>query len=175
MNPPAFIAPTYSNKMSSTGAKYLTEQELEDVIAFLLTLTDGVVPDVDTPPVEAVVESDFDLASIAAEGNEKRGGVKGGTFRCTKCHANEELPDYAPPFSSTDDLPPIMARGELRISDPAYQGRATTNQEYIIESILLPEVYVVPGEWADVMPYDYHTLLTDEDIAEISAWLATFE
>jgi hypothetical protein len=175
MNPPAFIVPTYSNQMSKTGAKYLTEQELEDVIAFLLILTDGVVPDIDAPPVEAVVESDFDLAMIVAGGNEKRGEVKGGTFRCKNCHANEELPGLAPPFSSTGDLPPIMARGELRIADPAYKGRATSNQEYVLESIILPEVYVVPGEWADVMPYDYHELLTDEDISEIMSWLATFE
>lgn len=69
----------------------------------------------------------------------------------------------------------MLERGELRIADPAYAGTAATNREYIIESIRFPEVYVVPGNWVESMPTDYGDLLTEQDLADILAWLDTFE
>jgi mono/diheme cytochrome c family protein len=175
MNPPSFIVPTYSNKMSKMGAKFLSEQEVEDVVAFLLTLTGGVVPEVDTTADEPLLEGEIDLGMVIEEGNSTRGRIAGSTFRCTGCHADEELVGYGPPFASTADLPPIMTRGEMRIADPAYEGEATSNQEYIVESIYFPETYAAQGEWLDVMPYNYHQFVKEADLANIMAWLATFE
>jgi hypothetical protein len=69
----------------------------------------------------------------------------------------------------------MLERGEVRIADPAYEGSASTNWEYIIESILFPEVYVVPGSWVEPMPTDFSDRLTEQDLADILAWMDTFE
>jgi hypothetical protein len=63
----------------------------------------------------------------------------------------------------------------VRIADPDYDGGAATNWEYIIEAILLPEAYIVPGDWEEAMPTYYGDRVEDQDLADIIAWMATFE
>jgi hypothetical protein len=72
-------------------------------------------------------------------------------------------------------MPRILERGEVRMADPAYEGAASTNREYIVESILLPEVYAIPGNWPGTMPTDYGDLLTEQDLADIFVWMGSFE
>jgi hypothetical protein len=73
-------------------------------------------------------------------------------------------------------MPKITARGEILVTDPAYNGNATTNEEYILESILLPEIYIVPDTPSGaVMPINYDELLTRQDLADLLVWLNTFE
>jgi hypothetical protein len=88
------------------------------------------------------------------------------------CHQDAA---YAPVFEAAEGVPGMMERGELRIADPAYEGKATTNREYSLESILLPQVYIVPGEWGDPMPTTYAARMTDQELANILAWLETLE
>jgi len=65
-----------------------------------------------------------------------------------------------------------MERGQIRIADPKYTGKATSNLEYVFESIYYPELYVVEGEWAKAMPRNYDYPLTDEqDLVDILAWM----
>ena len=45
----------------------------------------------------------------------------------------------------------------------------------MIESILLPENYIVEGEWEQAMPDYYGELLTVYDLASIMAYLHVFE
>ena len=69
-----------------------------------------------------------------------------------------------------------MERGEIRMIDPDYIGNASTNLDYIVESILLPEVYIVHVEGAtEEMSPSIGKLLTEQDLADIIAWLNTFE
>jgi mono/diheme cytochrome c family protein len=170
LDPKVFVVPSYKNTMSRTGG-LLEEAELDDVIAFLLTLTDKTVDPADIKPMPVL---EVDLGMSVEEGNPVRGRVTGSVYRCLACHADEEVVGYAPPFASTEDLPPIMERGELRIADPAYEGQAASNQEYVLESIFMPGVYLVPGEWKDTMPYNFHDYITDEELADIMAWMKTF-
>jgi hypothetical protein len=70
-----------------------------------------------------------------------------------------------------------VGRRNSFLADPAYEGRTTTNREYVIESIMLPEVFIVPGEWhnPNPMPTDFHERMSDTDLADILGWLNTFE
>lgn len=105
-------------------------------------------------------------------GELERGEAHARTKNCIHCHVDA----IATRFESEDDMPEIMARGEIRIADPDYQGSATTGEEYIIESILLPDIYIVPGTPAGAaMPTNYDKLLTKQDLADLLAWLGTFE
>jgi hypothetical protein len=72
-------------------------------------------------------------------------------------------------------MPPISERGELHIGDPTYEGSASTDQEYIIESVLLPGAYVVEGEWEEEMPTYFKDIIDDQDLADIIAWMGTFK
>ena len=90
-------------------------------------------------------------------------------------HANPNYRSFGPRFDSSVELPRIWERGEVRLADPAYEGNATTNWEYVIESTLLPEAYLVLGEWEEAMPTYYGDRVEHRDLADIIAWMATFE
>jgi mono/diheme cytochrome c family protein len=116
-----------------------------------------------------VIEIDLDME--LPEGDPQRSLSRAIQFQCAGCHTRA----YGPSFGASAGLPSILERGELRIADPAYQGSASTNREYIIESVFLPEAYVVPGNWPQEMPTNYVDRLTEQDLADIFVWLGTFE
>jgi hypothetical protein len=106
------------------------------------------------------------------EGDAERGRTRAIQFRCAGCHNQGAR---GPRFDAAEGLPSIMERGEVRMADPAYEGTASTNREYIIESILLPEAHDIPGNWPEAMPTDYGDLLTEQDLADIFVWMSSFE
>jgi hypothetical protein len=69
--------------------------------------------------------------------------------------------------------PPLWlgTTGAARLVDPAYQGRAKTIREYVIESVIEPGVYVVSGYPASTMPTWYGTKLSALALEKISAYL----
>ncbi len=114
-----------------------------------------------------------DIVVVLPAGNPNRGEQRSRRLGCYGCHAN--YPDKIPPFNSTADLPRIDERGELRIADPNYAGNATNNQEYFIESIIFPGLYLAPGEYTRSMPTYLEEQIAEQDVADILAWLATLD
>jgi hypothetical protein len=45
----------------------------------------------------------------------------------------------------------------------------------MIESVFLPEAYIVPGEWEKPMPTYFHQVMTDQELADILAWITTLK
>ena len=125
-----------------------------------------------TPASQSIPVPEIDLAMELPEGDPQRGQGRVLSYGCLGCHQDTQ---YAPVFESGEGLPGIMERGELRMADPAYQGHASTNREYVIESILAPQIYIVAGEWGDPMPMFYNVRMTEQELANILAWLETLE
>jgi hypothetical protein len=128
-----------------------------------------------TPKPTATSLPEIDLGMELPDGDPEDGYLSAITSGCFGCHTGEAHPMAAPRFVSVEGLPDILDRGESRIALPEYGGRATTNREYMIESILLPEAFIVPGEWEEFMPRYYLQTLTDQDLADILAWISTLE
>ncbi len=61
--------------------------------------------------------------------------------------------------------------GPKRLTDPNYLGKATTVHEYIMESILEPGAYVVPGYPDRVMPRWYGKKLSASALDKIVSYL----
>lgn len=71
--------------------------------------------------------------------------------------------------------PELSALGSValeRLEDSAYGGAATSAEEYIQESILKPEIYVVPDYLAGVMPATFGDTLSPEDLQAIVEYLS---
>jgi hypothetical protein len=147
--------------------------------------TDTVVPPADTavPPTDTplpptntpVPGSEIDLGMALPDGDPLLGRETALEYHCVSCHVNIKHPGVrGPEYAATDDLPPVMERGELRMADPAYEGRAVTDREYVIESILSPATHTVPGDWPNPMPETFHEDMSNEELADILAWLETF-
>jgi hypothetical protein len=69
--------------------------------------------------------------------------------------------------------PPLWlgTTGAARLADPGYRGHAKSVHEYVIESVLEPGVFVVPGYPAKTMPTWYGTKLSALALEKISAYL----
>lgn len=126
-----------------------------------------------TPPTSTkvpVINLDMDLP----EGDAEAGYDIAIAQRCHGCH-NPTDPTGGPSLESTENMPVMGERGELRIASADYTGNATTNQEYILESIFHPQIYVVPGEWSKEMsPYN-PDFFSEKDLADLIAWLNSLE
>jgi hypothetical protein len=69
--------------------------------------------------------------------------------------------------------PPLLLGtiGPQRLQDPAYRGNAKTVHEYIVESVVEPGAFVVPGYPADTMPTWYGAKLSALALEKIAAHL----
>lgn len=69
--------------------------------------------------------------------------------------------------------PPLLlgATGSVRLADPAYRGPARTVHDYVIESVLEPGLFVVPGYPAGTMPTWYGAKLSALALEKIASYL----
>jgi len=116
---------------------------------------------------------EIDLDIELPEGDAQKGFTTAVRYSCHGCHANELHPTSGPRFATDAEMPFILERGTMRIALSEYEGRATTNYEYMIESIFQPEAYIVPGDWKEPMPTTFQQRMSDQELADILAWIAT--
>jgi mono/diheme cytochrome c family protein len=87
---------------------------------------------------------------------------------CSVCHTVPGIPGADGRVG-----PPLIIRvtGPVRLADPAYQGHAKTVHEYVIESVLDPGLFVVPGYPAGTMPTWYGAKLSALAMEKIASYL----
>jgi len=147
--------------------------------------TDILVPPTETvtvvPPTPTLEPTEFpavgtDITIDLPEGDVDKGYSLARRWGCEECHITFT---HGPLFLSSAIDPSVSERAASRIEDPSYTGTATTGEEYLIESILLPRVYQVTGyenkEERYKMDEDLGERLTTQDLADILAWLLTIE
>jgi hypothetical protein len=87
---------------------------------------------------------------------------------CPVCH-------IVPGISGADGRvgPPLLlgTTGHARLADPAYRGHAKTVREYVIESVIEPGLFVVPGYPAGTMPTWYGAKLSALAMEKIASYL----
>lgn len=114
-----------------------------------------------------------DIKVELPEGDPENGEYQFIVLGCDGCHVR--TPNGLQ-FVSDGDLPGIYERGEMRMSDPTYAGLASNNEEYVIESILDPRVYLVEGWWDEEgMPADFGDRMTPQQLADVLEWMRTLE
>lgn len=87
---------------------------------------------------------------------------------CPVCHIIPGIPG-----ANGQVGPPLIlgTTGEQRLKDPKYRGEATTVHEYIVESVLAPQRFVVRGYPEHTMPTWYGSKLSALALEKIAAYL----
>ena len=111
-----------------------------------------------------------DITIQLPEGDYENGLKLSRRNACFACH---EFNNAGPSFNAEGDLPEIVERAGMRISDPHYTGTATTPEQYLIESIVLANEYIVPGEWDQKMGSTLGNTLTVQELADLIAWVTS--
>jgi nitric oxide reductase subunit C len=96
------------------------------------------------------------------------------TPACNACHSMQPGADMAGP-----SLAGIAGRAGELVGSPDYAGEAGDVTGYIRESITAPSAHLVPGAMysangVSFMPNTYPETLTDEQIEDLTAYLASF-
>ncbi|OQW42636.1 MAG: hypothetical protein A4C66_09185 [Nitrospira sp. HN-bin3] len=87
---------------------------------------------------------------------------------CAVCHVIPGIPG-----ANGHVGPPLIlgTTGTQRLNDPTYHGDAKTVHEYVAESVLDPQRFVVPGYPEHTMPDWYGSKLSASALEKIAAYL----
>lgn len=134
--------------------------------------TDGIAPDVANIQVsdveanrdlinETMAQVLTDLAGVSGDPNNGQ-ALYNGALACSGCH---NVAAVAPPVDGT-----LTRTENTRLNAPELAGY--TVDQYLVESIIVPNAYVAPPAYAaNTMPQDFGTKLTAQDLADLMAYL----
>ena len=146
----------------------LREDQVRAIAAFIVNWEEtATLVTVPTPPAGPTVGTD--ITKALPEGDVQSGEALTVSLGCTACHLAGES-GAGPDWLASDEQPGIGERAALRIEQDGYSGAATTPEEYLFESIVLPADYLVSG-YENLMPGNYGSTLTDQDMADMIAYL----
>jgi len=161
--------PTWGNAFGGP----LRPDEVVNVALFIQNWGERAVAGVEPTAVTEDLMMGSDIFIELPEGDAEIGqSLATGPLGCAACHL---LSTVGPPWEATGGLPGTAVRGDIRVQQADYTGNATSGDEYLIESVVDPNLFVVDGYAASVMPTDFGERVTLQDMANLLAYLKTFE
>lgn len=147
----------------------LRNDQIRDIAAFIMnwekTAGETFEPEAGGPSVGT------DITIELPEGDPAAGEALATSEGCTACHIATPT---GPAWLASGDQPGIGTRAEQRIAEESYTGDAETPEQYLLESIVVPDVHLVEG-FADLMPKEYGETLTLQQAADLIAYLMSLE
>ena len=93
-----------------------------------------------------------------------------GAPGCITCHSPD--PEVGRIGPSHDD---IISRTRETLASPEYTGSAKDVEGYLRESILEPDAFIRAGYPSGTMPQDYDEILSDQQVADLIAYIKTLD
>lgn len=141
----------------------------EDAVDFLAR---GVPTPMPTPTGVGIVGTD--IIQPLPMGSFLRGEELLFKQGCIGCHSRTDAQMAGPPFGRQAGTS-LAERAAERIRAPDYTGAAQTVEQYLLESIVLPNIYVVPGYPAGIQPNNYGEHLTTQEASDLITFLISLD
>lgn len=165
---------TYPQRMPTWGQKFggpLRDDQVDGLVAFIMNWEDRALTE--APELPSAESVGLDITQTLPAGDPERGrSLSEGPLGCTACHA---LTPTGPAWASDGTTPGIGTRAATRTDEAAYLGAATTPEQYLLESMVDPNAYLVSGFQPSVMPGTFGTRMTAQDAADLIAYMLTFK
>jgi mono/diheme cytochrome c family protein len=145
----------------------LREDQVRNIAAFIMNW-ESTAELVEAPSAPAGPTVGADITKELPEGDAANGEALATSLGCVACHVTTPTGPAWPPDG---DQPGIGERATARIAQTDYSGNAASAEQYLFESIALTNVYIVPGYAEGLMPNNYADTLTDQDMADLIAYL----
>jgi nitric oxide reductase subunit C len=113
-----------------------------------------------------------DITQELPAGDAAKGQALATSQGCVGCHVAGTT---GPAWMPTADQPGIGQRATTRLTQSDYAGKATSAEQYLLESIVNPAAYKVPGFDLVQMPGTYSQTMTAQDAADLIAYLLTLK
>ncbi len=148
----------------------LRVDQIRSIAAFIMnwrsTAPERQAPTLAGPPVGT------DIQQQLPQGDAKKGEALATAQGCVGCHITTTV---GPAWLPSGGQPGIGERAQTRFTQPDYTGKATSAEQYLLESIVSPNAYVVNGFAPNLMPAIYAQTLTAQDVADLIAYLLTLK
>lgn len=166
---------SYPQRMPTWGQEYggpLRQDQIEGLVAFIMNWEDRALAASGEGTV-AIGEGEavgVDVTVSLPDGDAQAGATlaQSAEAGCSACH---ELAAVGPAWAAEGNQPGIGERAELRIAQDDYNGVAETAIQYLLESIVHTDAFVVEGFGAGLMPQDYGQRLTAQQTADLIAYM----
>lgn len=145
---------------------------LEATLAY--TIIGNLVPQIESrPQAELQLSPDATPEQLVKAGEQ----IFYGKGTCALCHSVEASEAARCPMLGAGPLGPAMgARADERVKEPGYKGKAKNGTEYLIESLIHPQEYLVQG-FPPIMPVINKPPigLNNDEIAAVVAFLQSVQ
>lgn len=149
----------------------LRVDQIRNIAAFIMNWQDTAQV-VSAPALPTGPLAGTDITKQLPEGNAQSGEALATTLGCTACHI---LAPTGPAWKATAEQPGIGERAAARIADPGYTGQAKSPEQYLFESVVASNAYVVSGFNEGVMPATYSSQLSEQNLADLIAYMLTLK
>lgn len=149
----------------------LREDQIRGIAAFVMNW-ESTATLVEAPQAPAGETVGTDITKQLPPGDVARGEALASKLGCTACHI---LSPTGPAWLASGTQPGIGTLAGTMYTQPDYKGSAKSPEQYLFESIVNPPAYVVPGFPDNVMPTNYGAQLTDQDLADLIAYLLSLK
>jgi mono/diheme cytochrome c family protein len=149
----------------------LRVDQIRSIAAFVVNWQE-TAPDRGTPAPMSGPPVGTDITVELPEGVPTNGETLATAKGCVVCHVSTAT---GPAWQPTADTPGIGDRAVTRPTVSDYTGAAKSPQQYLLESIVSPNVYVVPGFSPSIMPQSYGDTLTAQEAADLIAYMLTIK
>jgi len=164
------VGTTYPQRMPTWGAAYggpLRDDQVDALTAFILNWQDRALGTGAPVPTGPTVGADITVA--LPDGDVARGkSLSEGVLGCASCHV---LTAVGPKWPADAGEPGIGSRAETRFQVSGYSGQATSAEQYLFESVVMTNAYVVEGFQPNLMPQNYAERLSAQDMADLLAYM----
>jgi mono/diheme cytochrome c family protein len=166
---------SYPQRMPTWSQEYggpLADHQIEALVTFIMNWEDRAMAG-DEEPVVTGESVGTDFTVNLPEGDPENGeALANGSSGCAGCHI---LSATGPAWLPDGDQPGIGQRAADLIGDASYNGTASTAEEYLFESTVLTNVYIVEGYQANIMPNNYGDRLSPQDMADLLAYMLSLQ
>ena len=149
----------------------LRDDQIQSIAAFVMNWEPTAGQLTASPELGEGEAVGTDITVELPEGDPANGEALANSQGCLACH---NVATVAPLWTASGDVPGIGARAAARIEQADYTGQAASPEQYLFESIVDPHVFLADG-FGPIMPNDYGEKLTPQDLADLVAYLLTFE
>jgi mono/diheme cytochrome c family protein len=161
--------PTWSQRFGGP----LRDDQIDALVEFIMNW-EATAPEAGGTPEPTGPAVGTDITVELPEGDPANGEALTVSLGCTGCHITAAV---GPAWLAEGDAngQGIGTRAEARFQADDYSGAAADAHQYLFESIVAPDTYVVPGFAPGLMPKTYGETLSAQDMADIIAYLQTLE
>jgi mono/diheme cytochrome c family protein len=173
--------PTWSQEFGGP----LRDDQIQSITDFILNWGPAYA-NATAEPTVAVEAVGTDITRALPTGDAAQGEALATTLGCPACHilasgaASTLGPNWKPAPDNNNQG--VATRAEARYTAADYTGQATSGTQYLFESIVNPDAYIVPGNPAyvgadgkSIMPHDFGTRMSPEMMANVLAYLETLK